>query len=126
VLRSNSPAKGLFDEFFSFERGLSERMDYASTIKHGTIKQKTQLHALMQFSEAHAKPLPPLALNHLLTSILDNKRFDFWDSLTSISLETGGLLNSFLESSYDSTDEMPYIASEQERRRRKKRKGRDR
>jgi len=116
----------LFDEFFSFERGLSERMDYANTIKHGTVQQKAQLHALMEFSEAHVKPLPPLALNHLLTSILENKRFDFWDSLATISLETGGLLTSYLNSSYDSTDEMPYIADEEERRRKKKRKGRNR
>lgn len=114
----------LFDEMFGFNRGLKERMDYANTMKNGTVQQKAQLHAVSALAEYY----PQFQTAHLTDSFMKDinmeKYPDVGGMLSSIAGGAWGLFEMLLEPTFDASGGGQTVTDEEEKKRkRRKRKG---
>ena len=112
----------LFDEMFDFERGLKERMDYANTMKNGTVQQKAQLHALTTLTDRYPQVWPDMGLDNIMDNIRQDSYPDVGNMLSAITGGTLGLLEILLAPVYDASAGQQTVADEEERKRKRRKK----
>ena len=87
----------LFDTMFCFNRELKERMEYANTMKNGTIQQKVQLQVLNNDFEAHAGLKNNQIQDNILSNIPGGQHFAIDNVLSSGFKEVWEIFDMFLE-----------------------------
>ncbi|MDQ1138635.1 DUF5712 family protein [Pedobacter agri] len=105
----------VFDNLFKFERGLKDKFVYANVMENGTPEQKTQMQMISELSTDISKNIN---IDSLTKGISDGLFINVTDMMASARDAGIGLLEIFMEPTYQSlqTDS----AEEAEKRRRKK------
>lgn len=115
----------LFDEMFAFERNLKESMEYANTMKNGTLEQRSRLLSRAKDQDTHREQNIENQPDHSLQAT-DIEAFEqvvgIAGEITKAAADIlGGLLDpGNIASEGEST------VSDEERKRRRKKKGRGR
>lgn len=89
--------ESLFDEYFNFERGLKDTLNYANTMRNGTTAQKVQMQLLSNIPYQQAKTLPVIKT---ISSQIANGLFKSSEQMLDTITKSGGDLLSLLAPVY--------------------------
>lgn len=115
----------LFDEMFGFERNLKESMEYANTMKNGTLEQRSRLLSRSKEQDTHREQNIENQPDHSLQSA----GIEAFEQVADIAGELTKAAADILEGLLDPgniASEGESTVTDEERKRRRKKKGRGR
>lgn len=112
----------MFDDYFGFERGLKDTLNYANTMKKGTATQKAQMQVL---SNIQYKQPESLLIVKDIGSQVANGLYNSLDMMLGAITNVGGeLLSSLFAPVYSGAPDIDPMKVEAKRKKKKK-KGQD-
>lgn len=117
--------ESLFDDMFGFDRGLKERMDYANTMKNGTLEQRSKLLSRAKEQETHRERIIDNQRDHSLQTTGIEAFEQVTDVAGELTRAAADILGGLLDPGNIASEGESSITDE-ERKRRRKKKGRGR